>query len=603
MKNCSKRIFRHSVSFGLFVFLLALFLSFGGTVGHAQTFIVNTISDDISNPTEGYLRHAINNAQAGDVISFNLAPYPKIINLKDQLNIENGMTIQGPGAEDLAVSGNDTCRVFYIDTTESVDISGISIVSGDAGTGYGGGIWNNSDNLTLTNCTFSYNLSDMYGGGMYNYESSPTLSNCIFTENSADFGGGMNNYLSSPDIANCTFSQNHARTGGGICNTTANPTVTNCIFSNNTASAFGSGIYNSGSAPIVISCDFCLNNANYGGGVDNSSSSDPIITECTFIDNYATYDGGGIRNRDNSSPDISRCTFSGNVAGSHGGGISNNSASPQVTNCVFTGNNANYGGGTFDTNSSSSDITYCTFHVNSANVDGGGMYSYHSNSIVTSCTFNGNTATRNGAGMYNSRSALSLTNSTFIGNTASNYGGGICNGDVEDMSSSVSADVINCTLSGNIAENGGGMYNVYSNTTVTNCIFWDNSENEIENGTTDLTLSYCVIHSDGVVGYPGISSNDIITADPMLEPLADNGGPTKTCALGEGSSAIDEGAFEEGMPTVDQRGVSRPQGSGYDIGAFEVEQASSSGGCNISSLPAVGFLLLMPLMFLSRRRK
>jgi hypothetical protein len=64
----------------------------------------------------------------------------------------------------------------------------------------------------------------------------------------------------------------------------------------------------------------------------------------------------------------------------------------------------------------------------------------------------------------------------------------------------------------------------------------------------------------------GSSMND---TDPMLAPLAGNGGPTPTMALLRGSPAIDAG---NGLvaPGVDQRGVSRPQGSGCDIGAFEL---------------------------------
>jgi CSLREA domain-containing protein len=68
--------------------------------------------------------------------------------------------------------------------------------------------------------------------------------------------------------------------------------------------------------------------------------------------------------------------------------------------------------------------------------------------------------------------------------------------------------------------------------------------------------------------------------DPQLLPLADNGGPTLTQALGPLSPAIDAvPAVGAGCPATDQRGVSRPQGPACDIGAFEVAvSATSSGG-------------------------
>src|SRR5207247_10185816 len=63
---------------------------------------------------------------------------------------------------------------------------------------------------------------------------------------------------------------------------------------------------------------------------------------------------------------------------------------------------------------------------------------------------------------------------------------------------------------------------------------------------------------------PGSSNN----TDPKLGSLADNGGSTKTAALLPGSPAID--AITDSIcPTMDQRGVQRPQGARCDIGAYE----------------------------------
>jgi hypothetical protein len=70
------------------------------------------------------------------------------------------------------------------------------------------------------------------------------------------------------------------------------------------------------------------------------------------------------------------------------------------------------------------------------------------------------------------------------------------------------------------------------------------------------------LDSDGTCLF-GVGS----TGDPSLDPLADNGGPTQTHALREGSPAID--AASGGCPISDQRGTSRPVGGGCDVGAFE----------------------------------
>ena len=67
----------------------------------------------------------------------------------------------------------------------------------------------------------------------------------------------------------------------------------------------------------------------------------------------------------------------------------------------------------------------------------------------------------------------------------------------------------------------------------------------------------------------GSTCTHIITTDPLLAPLADNGGFTETIALKTGSSAIDSGGVNQTCPNTDQRGVTRPQGAGCDIGAYE----------------------------------
>ncbi len=294
---------RHSILCVFFVFLLALFVGFGETAGFAADIIrVTTLSDD----GPGSFRAAIESAdEYEDVISFDVTG-TITLNSTLQISGNKGLKIQGPGADLLVVSGNDSCRVFDIDTAESVDISGISIVSGDAGDG-GGGIYNKSNGLTLRDCTFSGNITDYCGGGMFNSSSSPTVTNCTFSDNSAEGdGGGMyNSSDSNPEVTNCTFSGNITDfCGGGMSNYSSSPTVTNCTFYSNSSSYFGGGMFNDGGAsPNVTNCTFSLNSANYysGGGMCNYQSS-PTLTNCIFWNDT----GGEIRN-DSSTTTLSYC--------------------------------------------------------------------------------------------------------------------------------------------------------------------------------------------------------------------------------------------------------------------------------------------------------
>ena len=92
-------------------------------------------------------------------------------------------------------------------------------------------------------------------------------------------------------------------------------------------------------------------------------------------------------------------------------------------------------------------------------------------------------------------------------------------------------------------------------------------------------------------------AGDQQVADVLLGALADNGGPTATRALLEGSPAIDAGASAcngpDGPLAADQRGALRPRGAACDIGAFEVPEAGGALG---------GLAALAPLGLLRRRR-
>ena len=77
--------------------------------------------------------------------------------------------------------------------------------------------------------------------------------------------------------------------------------------------------------------------------------------------------------------------------------------------------------------------------------------------------------------------------------------------------------------------------------------------------------------------YPAASCPGTV-ADPLLAPLADNGGPTMTQVLLPGSPLIDAAPAGADCAGTDQRGIARPQGPACDVGAYEVEVPTPSGG-------------------------
>ena len=193
-----------------------------------------------------------------------------------------------------------------------------------------------------------------------------------------------------------------------------------------------------------------------------------------------------------------------------------------------------------------------TLSGNSTVYSGGGIYNYHGKLMVQTSTLSGNRAGAGGGIANESGTAFKVYNSTLSGNRAGNGGGGILNyGTWLDLMHTIIAN----------SPEGG------------DCVL-------ISGGGGWATSGYGLIESTGVNAC-GLNSDyfTIVGVDPLLGPLADNGGATQTFALLPGSPAIDAG-WSTGAP--DQRGVVRPQGAACDIGAFESRgfTLTNSGGDN-----------------------
>jgi hypothetical protein len=136
------------------------------------------------------------------------------------------------------------------------------------------------------------------------------------------------------------------------------------------------------------------------------------------------------------------------------------------------------------------------------------------------------------------------------------------NGGVFTLSNSIVANSTGANCGGNIV-NGG---------------------NNIDSGTT--------------CGW-GAANGSLSNTAPLLGPLANNGGPTATMALIAGSPAIDGVTFSapNGAPATDQRGVARPQGVRYDIGAYEGSVIATLPSTPVPTLNA-GMLAALALLLL-----
>ena len=198
----------------------------------------------------GSLRYEIAHANKNTTIVFDPRLDGQTITLTSgELDITTSLRINGPGAGQLTISGGENSRVFDVNASAPVVLSGLTISNGAAfGPSTplyqydGGGILNLST-LTLSGCDVSGNTDSgpgiAYGCGIYN-AGTLTLSGCSVSNNYAGTGfeaaltegGGIYN-AGTLTVTNSTFSGNHVNLdGGGIFNA-GTLTVSNSIFSGN----------------------------------------------------------------------------------------------------------------------------------------------------------------------------------------------------------------------------------------------------------------------------------------------------------------------------------------------------------------------------------
>jgi len=288
----------------------------------------------------GSLRAEIAAAQNNDTIVFAPSLAGQTITLTSgELFITTGVTIQGPGAGQLTVSGNNhQFRVFEVNATQPVALTGLTISNGD------NGILNHST-LMLSSCTIAGN----YWGGISN-SGTLTVSGSTISGNST----GISN-SGTITVSGSTISGNLGGGGGGIFNG-GTMTVSGCNITGNRANFAGGGVYNSGSGTLTVSdSTIARNSCNYrGGGL--FALGKVTLTNCTlnnnsggyFRDGYGGQDGGGgVYAASGSTVTLTNCTLTNNVGWTLGGGglFVSVRATVNLTNCTVSGNSADFNSG------------------------------------------------------------------------------------------------------------------------------------------------------------------------------------------------------------------------------------------------------------------
>lgn len=278
-----------------------------------------------------------------------------------------------------------------------------------------------------------------------------------------------------------------------------------------------------------------------------------------------TKSGTVLRGADDGSSGI-RLSTSGRVVT-----IKRNATTATIDLVTITGgkNPTGAGGGINVERGARLTLTNSTVTGNEAR-DGGGINNDGSIRIENS-TIDNNIAERKGGGVRDNGTDTQIVNSTFVGNRASQGGALSSTGTTNLVHTTIVRNQSTSSSSAGIDRNGGNLSVRYS---IIGANTRDNGSAASDcSGTPDLLGLNLVSDSSGCnpVG-------PIIVAEPGVGALADNGGPTATAALDNGSAAIDQielvaGTCESGV-TLDQRGTPRPFPvlSTCDLGAFERSQ-------------------------------
>jgi hypothetical protein len=482
----------------------------GSGEGEARTsFRLNVLPRMVTTEEDnfpGSLRERIGSADPGDVVGFDTGGFfgqPRTVRVIAQIVIDRPLTIEGPGADALTVSGTGSTRVFRIASGADVVISGLRVADGLAAAESwggepihaGGGILVElGGRLTLSASTVSDSdaaggASNSYGGGIANIGGTLIVrdGSRITGNHALSAGGGIASSVVSgvggrTTITNSLIDNNTAVHGGGVHADGRELFVEASTITGNTA-FIGGGVYVARGEAVVDASTIAANTAVDAGGGLRSTGRETIIRNGTVIEGNEAWRGGGLYMSGVFTIEAGT-EIRGNVAEEDGGGLHYRGGSPVpgagvtvvIDASTIQDNSAQRGGGIFYTYSHGTSGSFTVLHIRNGsriglNVaeTGGGIFqtqnfggSGNTRTLIDASEIVGNTATGpvGGGGIMNEGGRITIRSGSSIAlNTAMNGGG------IFTRENTVEArEVVTDILSGTVTENtatlaGGGVLN------------------------------------------------------------------------------------------------------------------------------------------------
>jgi putative cell wall-binding protein len=298
----------------------------------------------------GSLRQAVVDANAAggvDEITFT-SDVTGAITLASQIAVTDDLTITGPGADVLTVSGNDASRIFNVSGAD-LSVSGLDLANGAAGVGQLGGAINvlNGD-LTLIDVVVRDSTAGLAGGAICLQSGLLTIaSSALFGNEALSVGGGAA-VVGDADITDSTFTDNEAGSdGGGLFSLAGDVAITGSTFADNVSGNGGGGAYLDGEATVTRSA-FTGNHAGlFGGGLYALTNTEPVsVIETTASGNHADVEGGGLELISLAGEVLIESTTVAENTAASVGGIGARGSSVTLRHSTVVGNvaTADYGG-------------------------------------------------------------------------------------------------------------------------------------------------------------------------------------------------------------------------------------------------------------------
>jgi probable HAF family extracellular repeat protein len=543
----------------------------------------------------GSLRQAILDTPAGGKVDFQPGLTGTITLTTGELAVNKDLTVAGPGAGTVTISGNQSSRVFDLTSTQAtVSLGGLTIANGSAQAG--AGVYIAGGKVSISACVLDANQAtssnfggNAQGGGLYIAAGTVDITNSALSADQATGGNGANGgagglgeggavfiATGTVNLANSALSANQATggnggnganggagglgEGGAVFIATGTVNLANSALSANQATGGnggnslnqmgGNGGLGAGGGMFV-----------YGGTVD--------VTDSAISDSHATGGNAGTGRTPGVGGDGAGGALhvaTGTVRLIHST-LSTNHAVPGVNlraGALLKG----AGGGIYSENSSGLTITNSTLNGNTVTVSnnafglGGGIYSENSSGLtITNSTLSGNTASGttavSGGGIYSAAGALTISDSAIVNSVALSGVGVYSLGPLT---------ITYSTLSGNGASYGYGT--IYSNgpLNVAGSIIQDNPGGGISCDST-VTVSDSTVSGNGSPGY-----GDAIYDDGSTVTIDDS------TISGNAGNGIGNYPGSGGMVTVTNSTISGNAGDGVDsFGTVTVTNSTISG--------------------------